>query len=418
MKKYFILAAAVAMFTACTNNDDITQQSPTENERIPLTIGASFGEALPPIITRAPSTGLQGSKASNPIGLYILKGTTTTTQTDAANYEHFNLTSSGLNNDSPASGYMGISTGTSLYYPDNKSQGVSIYAYSPYNASAPNNTKDISTDFYSISTATDQKYDAGYLSSDYLWGRQGEVVDATNNIISAAKWQDAKTAAASLGSASGQLSNPVAAYYGVKAAPSATVYVPMKHLCSKIIVKVQVDNTSGMDITKLKGAVVKFYTDKQSADLKLTDGSLNSLSGTAHTAIEIGKLGYSAGSTLISTGDATGSNGVLWNSSTDDANSNSTMDDSEVQAYLCSGVIFPQTVNATSNSLIEIQLDGTSTTYAWSPAASVTFNAEKKYEYTLTVKATGISITTSVTDWGTETGGGAYTGDTGDATLQ
>lgn len=418
MKKYFFLATVVAfMLSACSNNSETEIVGPNEpKELIPLTIGTIYENVYGDAVTRSPSIGLQGAKATNPIGLYILKGTTTTTQSGAANYEHFNLSSSSLNDDNPAAGYVGITTSSTLYYPDIKTQGISIYAYSPYNASAPNNTKDISSDLYTIATATDQKYDAGYLSSDFLWGRQGEVVNATNNIVSAEKWLAAKTEAANLGSASGVLTGTNAAYFGVKATPSATVYVPMKHLCSKVIVKVQVDG-NGMDITRLKGATVKFYTDKQSTSLKISDGTLNNATGSDHTAIEIGKLGYSDNSTAISPGDATGSNGVLWNSQTDDTNGNSTMDDAEVKAYTCSGVILPQTVNASSVSLIEIQLAGSST-YAWSPGTTVTFQPEKKYEYTITVKATGLSITTSVTDWSVETGVGAYTGGSGDAQLQ
>lgn len=418
MKKYFFLATVVAfMLSACSNNSETEMVGPNEpKELIPLTIGTIYENVYGDAVTRSPSIGLQGAKATNPIGLYILKGTTTTTQSGAANYEHFNLSSSSLNDDNPAAGYVGITTSSTLYYPDIKTQGISIYAYSPYNASAPDNTKDISSNLYTIATATDQKYDAGYLSSDFLWGRQGEVVNSTNNIVSAEKWLAAKTAAASLGSASGVLTGTNAAYFGVKATPSATVYVPMKHLCSKVIVKVQVDG-NGMDITRLKGATVKFYTDKQSAGLKLSDGSLNSLTGNDHTAIEIGKLGYSADATVIPGSDwddTVGAKGVIGTDTDGDGN----YEDEEITAYTCSGVILPQTVNASSVSLIEIQLAGNSTTYAWSPQASVTFNAEKKYEYTITVKATGLSITTSVTDWTVETGVGAYTGDTGDAQLQ
>ena len=418
MKKYFFLATVVAfMLSACSNNSETEMVGPNEpKELIPLTIGTIYENVYGDAVTRSPSIGLQGAKATNPIGLYILKGTTTTTQSGAANYEHFNLSSSSLNDDNPAAGYVGITTSSTLYYPDIKTQGISIYAYSPYNASAPDNTKDISSNLYTIATATDQKYDAGYLSSDFLWGRQGEVVNSTNNIVSAEKWLAAKTAAASLGSASGVLTGTNAAYFGVKATPSATVYVPMKHLCSKVIVKVQVDG-NGMDITRLKGATVKFYTDKQSAGLKLSDGSLNSLTGNDHTAIEIGKLGYSADATVIPGSDwddTVGAKGVIGTDTDGDGN----YEDEEITAYTCSGVILPQTVNASSVSLIEIQLAGNSTTYAWRPHASVTFNAEKKYEDTITVKATGLSITTSVTDWTVETGVGAYTGDTGDAQLQ
>ncbi len=419
MKKYLFLAAAAIAFAACTNDNDLVETNQQTDERIPLAIGAIYGDiSSNNNITRSPSTNLQAAKASNPIGLYILKGATTETQSDASNYEHFNLSSYSLIDNSPVNGYVGIGTGTTtLYYPDDKSQGISIYAYSPYTSSAPNNTKDISSDILSLSTSTDQKYDTGYLASDFLWGRQGEVVNSTDNIISAEKYKTAKTAAGSLSTGtSAILSSPHAAYLGVQSIPSATVYIPMVHLGSKITVEIVAGD--GMDITKLKGATVSFYTDKQAADLKLSDGTLSNINGTAHTEIIIGKLGYSDDVTAIATGAADGSNGVKWDSSADDADNDNTMDDAEVKGYYCSGVILPQEIDASSVSLIEIKLNNTSTVYAYSPGSKPTFAASKKYSYKITVKASGISLTTSVTDWVEDLWGTASTPATGDAVLQ
>lgn len=399
MKQLFTLAAAATILAACSINGGLDQTPPIATERVPLSIGAIYGEIPSAPLTRSASTVLQGVKVTQPIGLYILKGTTTTTQTDASLYEHFNLSSTSLNDDTPVSGYVGINTGTTtLFYPDDKDQGISIYAYSPYVSTAPGNTEDISSDLLTLTTASDQKYEAGYLSSDFLWGRQGEVVNSTNNKVSGSQYLLAKTAAGSITGASEILASPNAAYLGVKATPSATVHIPMVHLGSKIIVKVAPG--TNMDITRLKGATVSFYTDTQTADLKLQDGTLSNATGSANQAIEIGKLGYSASGVAVTTGAANGSTGVQWDSSTDDTNPvNGAMDDAEIQAYWCAGVILPQTVNASaSNTLISITLNGTSTSYVYK-AQNAIFDAGKVYQYNITVNANGLSLTTSVTDW-------------------
>ena len=398
MKQLFTLAAAAAMFTACSINGGLDQTPPTA-EHVPLSIGAIYGEIPSAPLTRSASTVLQGTKVTQPIGLYILKGTATTTQTGASLYEHFNLSSTSLNDDTPVSGYVGISTGTTtLFYPDDKDQGISIYAYSPYVSTAPGSTDNISTDLLTLTTASDQKYEAGYLSSDFLWGRQGEVVNSTDNKVSGSQYLLAKTAAGSITGASEILASPNAAYLGVKSPASATVHIPMVHLGSKIIVKVAPG--TNMDITRLKGATVSFYTDTQTADLNLKDGTLSNATGSAHQAIEIGNLGYSASGVAVTTGAANGSTGVQWDSSTDDTNPvNGAMDDAEIQAYWCAGVILPQTVNASaSNTLISITLNGTTTSYVYKVQNAV-FAAGKVYEYDITVNANGLSLTTSVTDW-------------------
>lgn len=396
MKQLFILAAAVAMFAACTEKS-LVNTGP-DNERIPLSIGAIYGEIPSAPLTRSASTVLQGAKVTQPIGLYILKGTTTTTQTDASLYEHFNLSSTSLSVDTPVSGYVGINTGTTLYYPDNKEHGISIYAYSPYVSTAPDNTKDISSNLLTLTTASDQKYEAGYLSSDFLWGRQGEVVNSTDNKVSGSQYLLAKTAAGSITGASEILASPNAAYLGVKATSSATVHIPMVHLGSKIIVKVAPG--TNMDITRLKGATVSFYTDTQKADLKLQDGTLSAATGnTAHSAIAIGNLGYSASGTAITTSTTDGSNGVQWDVTNDDTDSDGIMDEKEISAYWCAGVILPQTINASaSDTLISITLNGTSTSYVYK-AQNAIFAAGKVYQYNITVNANDISLTTSVTDW-------------------
>lgn len=399
MKQLFTLTAAATILAACSINGGLDQTPPIATERVPLSIGAIYGEIPSAPLTRSASTVLQGVKVTQPIGLYILKGTATTTQTGASLYEHFNLSSTSLNDDTPVSGYVGINTGTTtLFYPDDKDQGISIYAYSPYVSTAPGSTKDISSDLLTLTTASDQKYEAGYLSSDFLWGRQGEVVNSTDNKVSGSQYLLAKTAAGSITGASEILASPNAAYLGVKATPSATVHIPMVHLGSKIIVKVAPG--TNMDITRLKGATVSFYTDTQKADLKLQDGTLSAATGnTAHSAIAIGDLGYSASGTAITTSTTDGSNGVQWNVTSDDTDSDGVMDEDEIKAYWCAGVILPQTINAAaSNTLISITLNGTSTSYVYKEQNAI-FAAGKVYQYNITVNANGLSLTTSVTDW-------------------
>ena len=396
MKKYFILAAAAAMFAACSNDND-PSQGETQNERTPLKIGAAYSASG---TMRSSTIGLQDNAAVDMtgntagIGFYILESGKTTTQTGAADYEQFNIASTSLTVNTPSTNYTKVAFSNTLYYPNDKTQGIDIYAYSPYSASAPNNTKDISSDLLTLTTSATQTYDANYYANDFLWGCVGS----------------GTTSAAQTRAGSGSSASITAANYKTATTSSATgfvsgtgeVIVPMVHLGSKIIVKVVTDGS--LNVSNLAGATVKFYADYMTGDLKISEGSVTLGSKTAHTAITLGKLGYSDNSTVIaaSEGDANGTKGVVG-------------DGTNITGYTCAGVILPQMIDATSTSLIEIILSN-GTTYAYSPSASHTFAEAKKYTYTITVKASGLTLTTTVADW-TDGTSSLSDGGVGNATL-
>ncbi len=429
MKKYFILAAAAAMFAACSSNNDLGESSiPTQETPTPLLIGTSTGNVTVSSTNRSSSINLQDDYAvdnttSNvSMGLYILKSTFRTTQTDASAYERFNLktaASLGIVEDDPSSKYSKLGFGTPLYYPDQKSQDIDVYVYAPINENSgeyPTSTDNITTKFVKLTTNATQTYDEDYYANDFLWGCVGAgVPDAAQTNIQALNTgakvktdvnitaNNAKAATAPNG-------------YVQKAANNNYILVPMIHLGSKIIVKVKTDTS--MPIEKLKNAKVTFRTDIQSADLDLSTGALSNTSGTNQTAITIGDLGYSANGTALTAGEADGRNGVLWDSNNDDTDSDGTMDDNEVQAYLCAGVILPQTVSSYSSGLIQIKLSDSSTTYLYKPNSAPEFKGGKKYTYEITVKASGLEVTTSVQNWEEDTWGKASSPETGNATLE
>lgn len=424
MKKYLILAAAAATFTACSFDRDLEFEDDGPNI---IMVGATTGDVTVSTSTRSSTTTLQDAQAASMtentagMGLYILKDNYLFTQTDAANYQHFNTKSTSLTVNNPAANYTKIGTPT-YYYPDQKGQGIDVYVYSPYSGSAPtcaDNTHGIDQTF-AISTSTAQTYDADYYANDFLWGAVGEHVTTTNGgaayPINATNYKLAKGGTATSGFVTG----------------TGEIIVPMVHLGSKIIIKVVAG--LGMSIDKLKGATVDFNVDYLNGTLKISDGTVATSGSATSSYINMGKLGYSAASTAIAAGNATGSNGVLWNSATDDADDSGTMDDTEVKAYLCSGVILPQTVRIDDGAptptpvpLIKITLSDTQTVYAYTPVSVPTFAKKTKYTFTITVNATALAVTTTVNDWADGTsslpdpdgsGGSDYSPGDGNAELQ
>lgn len=409
MKKYFILAAAVAMFTACTNNDDITQQSPTENERIPLTIGMITGNVNVTSTTRSSTITLQDNEAVNQtantagMGLYIMKQgeiyapEAKVTPDPAVDYDVFNIQSTSLNNGTPSPTYTQfVKSATSFYYPDVKTQGVDIYIYSPWNTNAPDcstNAKGLDQTF-ALSTSTTQTYDADYYANDFLWGCIGAGITATastnggtNTAITAANYKLAKSGTATTGFVTS----------------SGEVIVPLVHLGSKIIVNVKPG--TGMTYDKLTGAKVYFGVDYTGGTLMIRDGAIATSGAASRSFIEIGHLGYSDNTpTAIASSDwdVNGTKGVIW----EDKNLDGNKDAGEIGGYTCAGVILPQTVNTAAvgdGPLIKITLSDAATTYIYKPATSPTFSRAKKYVYTITVNASGIVVTTSVKDWTNDT---------------
>ena len=74
------------------------------------------------------------------------------------------------------------------------------------------------------------------------------------------------------------------------------------------------------------------------------------------------------------------------------------------------GIIVPQTVSA-NTAFIKVKLatDKGGTTFTYAPTDGLTFASGKMYTYNITVKSTGLTVTSEITDW--TSAGNASTGD-------
>ena len=425
MKKYFILAAAAAMFAACSNNDDLAQNEIT-TERIPLTIGTSFDNLSATTTMRGNFDDVQDDEIlnatpANTIGLFIIKKDgKTSTDTD---FEVFNLSSSGLTSDSPTTKYTSITPSGSagIHYPDAKAQAIDIYAYAPYKAGT---ITDITADKIAINTEIDQTDKDKYMASDVLWGCAGngtyvttakgtdgtsgaygllsKASNANNNEISANTYKTAMN-----GSTPGVTN---AFYLQTTPSKQADVWVPMLHRGCKIIVNLFTD---GMTYTKLQNAVIKFKVDHKEGELNISDGT--------YSVKDAAPADYDAAPWITLTShlgiDAQGA------TPTEEGHITSPKD-----GYKCSAVIIPQTITKANDSgngnIIQVELKSstessatTTATYAWHTGDTTPqeFVAGKVYTYNITVKASGLTVTTTVADW---VDGFSGTPKSGDATLQ
>lgn len=449
MKKYFILAAVAATFAACSFDKDMGESSSqVQEERIPLLLGYSVSNLNAPVATTRGNVidlqdqALMTGTTANQIGLFILKDDKYT-MTDNS-FEQWNLSSSSLTDASPNTGYVKINTSVNLQYPT-KTQGINLFAYAPYISNknstsattsnipdnwSPYSTGDISSDKITFFTETDQTNPDKFMASDVLWGCQGKIKDATNNIVSGQQYAAAKTEAYNSGSGSSRvLTGTYAAYYGdVPTSPVASsaddceaiVIMPMEHKGSKIIVNVKAD---GIDFDKLKNATVNFFVDHLQGELDVKTGTFSAVTGETYTA---GKK-VTLTTHLGIKGDTYGA----WD--TDEEGKYDINGDGSEYAYQCAAVIVPQTNTETAKTgtgtneakAIEITLKtntsstaSTSTTYLYKDTTARIFASGKKYIYTITVTATGLQVTTKVTDWGEDTWGNSTTNAGGNADLQ
>ena len=180
-----------------------------------------------------------------------------------------------------------------------------------------------------------------------------------------------------------------------------------------------------MELTKLQNAEVRFYVDHLQGKLNVSTGELVADPGetaTRKAVILTDKLGIADVVSNIS--DAPTLKGTEG-----------------TDTYVCSAVIIPQENSVANgddpsaspsplygqNNLIEIDLysdnrtkdtSGGAGTYATTTAtygyktgaAARTFESGKIYTYTITVKASGLSVTTTVQDWVDATSGTPISG--------
>ena len=388
MKKYFILAAAAAMFAACSNTDEITQTE-TPNERIPLTIGATY--SVDPVVTmRGTSTTYQSTEleSTNVLGIFIRKNGSKAAKVTADTYEVDNVLSTGL---TPATRstfkYMDVAA-TGLYYPDAKSQKIDIYAYAPSSVmtTAPTTIGSFDID---LSAKTNQGTDANYMANDILWGMEGTTNEISANKYAAADKTDGTITGAYVGTGTG-----------------ANVIIPMTHRGSKIVINLA---TSGMDASKLDHATVKFMVD-------YTKGSMDLSNGEITTNTDATNPNYVVSQPITLTPAAT--------------TGPSPTGGLDATTHSCAAVILPQVINAqetdkttvknpdnsnTNYRLIEITLSDGSTKYAYVVNTVQTFESAKVYTYNIIVTASGLTLTTKVADW---VAGFSGTEGNGEATLE
>lgn len=417
MKQLFTLAAAATILAACSINGGLDQTPPIA-ERVPLTVGASFGTLN--MATKSNHVDYQSAAmiTTNELGLFIFKKNGTTVTETA--YEHINLQCTAPTQVGSTE-YYSVTPASSLYYPDTKSQELDFYAYAPYISATSGTVSQVPASFTDISsqkvtfyTEDDQTTDADYLKSDVLWGCAGTGANivtaatasaghpyedlkgagankANNNAISAAAEQTAKNSFTTTLSSTPGVSG---AYY-VESASKADVRIPMLHRGSKIVVQIKTD--ASMAYTKLQKAKVSFGVDHKIGALDIETGDFTATDAAAAGYVVLtSRLGW----------DGSAAEGDYQEASTQ-------------VGYQCAAVIIPQTVTAarTAGQLLKIELGDGSTwtngTYAWTPASDLTFDSGKVYTYTITVKASGLNVVASVSDW---VSAGAAT--TADATLQ
>ena len=426
MKKYFILAAAAAMFAACSNNEDLAQgEAPTE--RIPLTIGAATGDLTVNSTMRGNTANLQDAGsviATNKVGLFIVKESGVTITDNS--FEKFNVGTTSLDNTTRTN-FSIITPSSDIYYPDNKTQKIDIYAYAPFQT-GDWSSNNISTNKQAFTLEDDQTDDDDYMASDVLWGCAGTgttvaastttggaytLLAKTNESAYEVSANQYKTVITNAGSAStGKLAS--SAYYLTTGTPNtADVVVPMLHRGSKIIVKLK---ATGMDKTKLQNAKVVFHADYKTGELNISDGTFTSTGSAADTEITLtDRLGIEG--KVANPSDAVTEQGVATIATTDDA-------------YECSAVIVPHQNTVSNNSgnspIIEITLRSNNTnsatdiaTYGYKTGATTatTFVSGKKYIYNITVTASGLVVSTQVLDWVDDSTSLPNSG-TGDAVLQ
>ena len=413
------------------------------------------------------------TEVKNTLGLFIIKEGGKSATTGEA-YERFNLPSVTLNSNDPTNKFTlinSVTSGKELVYPENKTQKIDIYAYAPHSSTA--SVSDITSDLIEIDTKDNQTLKADYMASDALWGCAGtgtyiQAAAATTgtggpyeklkgtasqnasnkNEISAQYYKivkDNKTISTPISYTQLGSSQQSGAYYftyNISTGHSADVIVPMLHRGSKIVVNLY---ASGMELAKLQNAVVKFYVDYTKGELNISNGDYKEKTGetATRTAITLtDRLGIEA--TLPDDGTGNAPSGTV----TEEGKFTNTTLTPNKDYYTCSAVIIPHKnwtangdnaasspTNKGTKNIIEIELysdareHDTSTgssgksqltaTYGYKTGEEAfTYEAGKVYTYDITVKASGLTVTTTVSDWLTDSTFGTSGTQTGNADLQ
>ena len=194
---------------------------------------------------------------------------------------------------------------------------------------------------YAFSIKADQSKDADYLASDLLWGQPMKEGTNPGEYV---------------------IANPVA--HTKDAVP-----VSFKHLLSKIQVELKPDNTSGLTADDFKGAKLEILSVKPEVSLTLANGTITSASGTVTNV-------------LAATYTTTGTPSALTAAAI------------VVPQTFSKGAKFMQVTLATGGKLFYTLPNGSSD-------ADLTLESGKIYNYTITVKLTGLTVTSKIKDWET-----------------
>lgn len=191
-------------------------------------------------------------------------------------------------------------------------------------------------DTYAFSIRADQSEDADYLASDLLWG------------------QPMKPAAGG----GYETANPVAR-------TKKSVSVSFKHLLSKIQVTLIPDLSSGLTAEDFKGARLEILSVLPGVSLALADGGISAATGTPAPVIA---ATYSK--------------------------------DTTPAALTAAAIVVPQTFTKGSKFMKVTLSTGGELFYTLPDAdGNLTLESGKVYTYDITVKLTGLTVTSKIEDW-------------------
>lgn len=288
-------------------------------------------------VTRATTADLQNTQFANgtQIGTFIYR-TGKTAEDNSYGYENTPYT---------ADGSGALTPSPQPYFPMQKT-AVDIYAYAPYQAS-PTTAAEGKWSMTGLSVKGDQSTDDGYKASDFV---SGSITNLT---------------------------------YANRADADATK-MTFKHNLCKIAVKLEAVTTDNQPFSNanLEAARVIMNNVARGFEFNVTTASVTTSALSATSTENEVDMGVTEKSTT----------------------SEGTTKASSLTVY---AVIPPQTI-AANQTLFTIKLDkdvnklGTTDatpTYALVPSTEQKFEAGKQYTYTVSIDATKLSFTTTITDW-------------------
>ena len=353
MKKYlFLMAAGAIALMACSSDDSNESKN---NAPVPINLSSS--------LTMQNTRAVDDVKAQ---GTAIVKGETVyawiddrKTDNSALNQENY-VTAWTLTAD----GTIGLTPAATKYYPTTGGN-IDVYAIHGNFASAPTGNypavsatwthtvlEDQATPTNLSTTATPEYVPANYAKSDLLYG--------------------------SLQNETRKSASPYHA-------------ITFKHKLSKIEVYLKQDDNATVSNANLASAQVYIMNTLPDATFTFTakEGALVQDGSESNDDFQIR---YNAYGGSITAGGTAYANGIKMLQHTDATASGT------AYPLFAEAIIVPQTI-ANTTDFLRIHLSDGGDLYA-KLSATTTFVQGKKYTYTVTVGLTGITLTSSITDWG------------------